>query len=117
MIVRTFYDSIGENYDEVFDRIGNDKWIEKYLRKFITEDYFAALEELIIKSEWEEAFKAAHSLKGLALNLGLSQLAASSSKLCETVRHGAPTEDISSYVACVAADYSAATSKIRELAD
>lgn len=94
MTAKELYIALDEDYNEVFDRIGNDKWIVKYLKKFTAEDYVAILKKAIDDSQWEDLFKASHSLKGLALNLGLSKLAKSSSDLCEAVRHGAPTVDV-----------------------
>lgn len=112
MTVQELYNTLGEDYNEIFDRIGNDKWIEKYLKKFTAEDYVAELGTAIAEEKWEELFKASHSLKGLALNLGLSKLADASTKLCETVRHGAPEVDVVPLFKDTETAYSAAIEQI-----
>lgn len=112
MTVQELYKALGEDYNEIFERIGNDKWIEKYLRKFNAEDYVTELKDAISSEQWEDLFKASHSLKGLALNLGLSKLADASTRLCETVRHGAPTVDVVPLFKETEAAYTAAIEQI-----
>lgn len=109
MQVREFYKDLGEDFEEVFERIGNEQWIEKYLKKFATEAYHKKLDEAIAEQSWSEAFKMAHSIKGLAMNLGLSRLAKLSSELCEPMRAGAPTIDIAPLHEVVDAEYDRVT--------
>lgn len=71
MTAKEFFDEIHEDYSAIFERIGNDAWIVKYLRKFTNDGCFDALKTAISESNWEEGFKMSHSLKGVALNLGL----------------------------------------------
>ena len=44
------------------------------------------------KADYEEAFRAAHTLKGVCANLGFTQLFKVSSDLTEELRGGAPDE-------------------------
>lgn len=115
MTVKELYETLGEDYNEVFSRIGNDKWIEKYLKKFTAEDYVAELVTAIKDQQWEALFKSSHSLKGLALNLGLGKLAETSTKLCETVRHGAPSIDVTPLFEETEKEYKAAIEQILKL--
>lgn len=115
MTVQELYVNLGEDYNEIYERIGNDKWIVKYLKKFIIEDYVNDLKTAIVDEQWEDLFKASHSLKGLALNLGLSKLANASTALCETVRSGAPTTDVTPLYNATAGYYNEAISQIELL--
>lgn len=105
MTVKEFYDSIGEKYDEVFERIGNEAWILKYLKKFACDECFASLKFAVPAKDWGEGFKMSHSLKGLAMNLGLSKLSSVSSSLCEEMRNGAPKGDLSEKLKAVENEY------------
>lgn len=95
MTVQQYYESVGGNYDDVLGRLMNEKRILKYLGKFRSTEEFEDMKAAVAAKDWENAFRHIHSLKGMALNLGLSKLAACSSELCETMRHGPPTVDIS----------------------
>ena len=56
-----------------------------------TTDY-ADLKTAVNNNDWEKAFLAVHTLKGMALNLGLSALASASSNLTEELRGGLKSE-------------------------
>ena len=117
MTVKEMYEAMNEDYNEVFDRIGNDKWIAKYLKKFITEDYAVELRAAIDGQNWEKLFKDSHSLKGLALNLGLARLAETSTVLCESVRHGTPDGEVEILYKATEEAYRDAVSWIGKLDD
>ena len=74
MTLEECYNALGGSYTDVLSRLMNDKMITKYLGKFTEDtsynDIFAALEA----KDYETAFRAAHTLKGLCLNLGLEKL-------------------------------------------
>ena len=93
MNVSDFYDAIGGDLAGTRSRLMNDERILKYLRRFPQTGDLEALCAAMTEQNWENAFRASHNLKGMALNLGLTPLAAVSSDLCETMRHGAPAED------------------------
>lgn len=105
MTVKEFYEKVGEDYNEVFERIGNEAWMVKYLRKFSSDGSYENLNNAFKDSDWNQVFRTSHSMKGIAVNLGLIKLAEVSSELCETVRNGAPTVDISGMVKNVNAEY------------
>ena len=114
MTVKELYDVLGEDYEEIFERIGADTYIVKYLKKFAAENYLEELCSAFESKNWEEAFKASHSLKGMGLNLGLARLANASSVLCETVRNGAPAVDTEPLIAEVRKEYEFAVSNINK---
>lgn len=50
---------------------GNEKLYESYLYKFPQDQNFAQLTLALQNSDWPEAVRAAHTLKGLSANLAL----------------------------------------------
>lgn len=94
MTVCDVYKEIHEDYAEVFSRIDNDEWIGKYLKKFVTADYMEELENSVRDQDWARVFRNAHSMKGMTMNLGLGELQTVSSELCELVRYGAPSHNV-----------------------
>jgi HPt (histidine-containing phosphotransfer) domain-containing protein len=65
--------------------------------------------------DYEIAFRMSHNLKGVSLNLGLTNLQKASQELCETVRHGEPATDISGLVTKVTEEYNKVVDAISKL--
>ncbi len=86
MDLKRFYDEIGGDYEGVFDRIGSEELIVKYLRKFKDSDMLGQFNRSVDAGECKEAFRHMHSLKGLCLNLGFTKLFTSVNELCEELR-------------------------------
>lgn len=102
MNVKEFYSFIGGNYEEVASRLMKEERILKYLNKFTTAEDYANLHKFLEEKNYPEAFRAIHSVKGVALNLGLSPLFKVSDVLCEELRSGEePKIDISGMVSDV----------------
>ena len=88
MTVKEFYDTIGADYQNVLSRLMKDALVVKFLNKYKDDGSYDKLEKCIKDKNYEEAFSAAHTLKGLALNLGLSKLGDAASELTEYLRSG-----------------------------
>ena len=86
MKIRECYEQMGADYDNVLSRLGSDAIVERYARKFLEEKTFDNLKEAMEKRDAEEAFRAAHTLKGICLNLGFDNLFTVSSELTEKLR-------------------------------
>ncbi len=57
------------------DRLmGNEAMIERFMKKFRTNETYSALEKAIDNSDWKAAFEASHLLKGMSGNLSMTQL-------------------------------------------
>ena len=65
-----------------------DDRIVKYLKMFPGDTSFNDTVAAFESGDWENAFKASHTLKGVCANLGLENLREKASELCETVRPG-----------------------------
>lgn len=93
MTLQNFYDSVGESLDEVLNRLHKEERITKYLGLFLQDPSFNDLETAFAEKNIEKAFRAAHTLKGVALNLGFQKLSEASSALTEDLRPRAFTEN------------------------
>lgn len=93
MTVKECYAKIGGNYEDVLRRLSDEARIERFLGKFLQDRSYPDLLLSIEQENVQEAFRAAHSLKGICLNLGLSALAQSSSQLTEALRGCAEFSD------------------------
>ena len=118
MTVKECYEKMGANYEEVFSRLRTDERIEKFLNKVLADGSYALLCDSLAKRDMPEAFRAAHTLKGVCMNLSLTKLYASSEKLTENLRgreeYG---DDIKPMLDAVSADYELTMNAIKELAN
>lgn len=106
MTVKEFYDVIGGGYEDVLSRMLKDERIVKYLRRFPEDPSYGAFFEQLEAENYEEAFRNVHTLKGLALNLGLEKLGEASSAVCEELRPKvAPDKDISGMIETLREEY------------
>lgn len=115
MTIREYYEKMGADYDDAFGRLMKDERILKYLRMFAAGKDLEQFDEALAAENYEDAFRFVHNLKGVSLNLGLTPLAKSSSVLCDALRHGKPTEDISGMIAAVKEDHAKIVGIIAEI--
>ena len=74
MTIKEFYAQIGEDDQDVVKRLGSEALIRRLILKFPQDETFAALQEALEQQNTETAFRAAHTLKGVAVNLGFTRL-------------------------------------------
>ena len=78
MTVEQVYKNMDSDYASVKDRLQNDALIEKFLIKFLADESYTNIFKNLEAQNLEEAFRAAHTLKGVCQNLGLDRLYKSS---------------------------------------
>ena len=115
MTLSEFYSSLGESLDEVLERLRLESRIVKYLGLFLSDPSFNELKDAFAKNDAQTAFRAAHTLKGVAANLGLNKLSASSSELTEDLRPGVFTDKSQTLLEKAEADYNAVVEGIKQL--
>lgn len=93
MDICDFYTELGADYGNVLRRLGNEARIRKYLNKFSADESFAELISGLSKKNYGDAFRAAHTLKGICLNLELIPLSELSIQLTELLRDYDPAAD------------------------
>ncbi len=115
MTLEECYTAIGGNYTEVVARLHSERLVRKFVLKFLDDKSFELLCSSMAEKNYEEAFRAAHTIKGICQNLGFSRLLDSSSRLSEALRHGW-TPEADGLVGEVETDYRMTEAAIRELA-
>ncbi len=93
MTVKECYEQVGGNYEEVKKRLMDDKRIIKFLGLFMKDENFEKLCSTMEKKDYKEAFRAAHSIKGVANNMAFTEYAAVISEITEDLRAGKCTEE------------------------
>lgn len=88
MTLQDCYNALGGDYEEVSARLHSDRLVRKFMLKYLDDKSFELLCTSMEEKNYEEAFRAAHTIKGVCQNLGFTKLLDSSSKLCEALRHG-----------------------------
>lgn len=86
MTVKQCYEAMGANYEEVESRLRTEERIKKFLLKVLNDKSYDLLCSSIEQSNMEEAFRAAHTLKGISQNLSLTTLYHSTSILSDILR-------------------------------
>ena len=93
MTLRECYEKLQGDYDGTLGRLCSEKLVEKFTLKFLADDSYALLEESMAAGNYNEAFRAAHTLKGVSLNLGFTKLFEVSDELTEALRAGEKPEN------------------------
>lgn len=86
MTIKECFEQIGSDYDSVLQRLGSENILKKFVIKFIDDPSFNSLKEGIAENDGEKAFRAAHTLKGICLNLGFDNLYKASYEITEQLR-------------------------------
>ena len=88
MTLEEFYCIAGGSAAETAPRLGGADATRRFLRLFPLDDSFPMLAAALERGDVQTAFRAAHTLKGVAANLGLERLRAAASDMTECLRRG-----------------------------
>ena len=69
MTLNEFYTTVGGNYEDVIARLHSEAFTEKFLRMIPQDNSLPLLKEAAAAGDVPTAFRAVHTLKGIALNL------------------------------------------------
>ena len=86
MTVEKCYEIMKGDYKDVLSRISSDDKIKKLLIKLLNDPSFAQLCNAMEKGDFEEAARAANSLKALSKNLAITSLTNSTGNLAAALR-------------------------------
>ena len=114
MTVQECYERMGGDFESVFGRFRKEDRIKKFVFRFLSDKSFETLCTSIESGNTEEAFRAAHTLKGVSQNLSFDRLFESSHEITEALRSenmGAVAE----LLPRVRDDYELTVSAIQEL--
>ena len=92
MTLKECYAALGGNYDEVMGRLRSERLVQKFVLKFLNDGSYQMLKDSLAAGDRDEAFRAAHTMKGVCANLAFNELLESSEALTEALRDGKPAE-------------------------
>lgn len=114
MTLRECYDGLGLHYEKVVSCLINEAMTKKFVLKFLDDKSFQELQEGLESADGERAFRAAHTLKGVCLNLGFDDLYKVSAELTEKLR-GYDTRGTEELFESVKAEYIKLTDAIKQV--
>lgn len=109
MTVRECYEELGSDFDKVLSRLVSEALVKKFA-------LFGQLETALADKDAETAFRAAHTLKGICLNLGFDNLFAPSQELTEKLRGATTIEGTDELFAAVEKEYDRTCEALRKIA-
>ena len=86
MTVQEFYDEVGGDYNEIMSRLRTEDRIRKFAGMFTRDESYKTLVQSINDGDAEEAFRAAHTMKGMCQNMAFTRLFQSSHEITEVLR-------------------------------
>lgn len=112
--IENAYNQIGADFDDVLRRFTSEELVVRFSEKFLEDGSFEQLGEALRNDDANAAFLASHTLKGIAQNMGFSNLFEPSNALAEFLRPipetAAGSEEL---FAAVEAEYNKTTEAIR----
>ena len=86
MTIQECYEAIGGNYEDVLRRLRSEALIRKFTLKFLEDQSYIQLKQALENKNYEDAFRGAHTLKGVCQNLSFDRLYEVSNELTELLR-------------------------------
>jgi len=88
MTLQECYVALGGDYDEAVGRLRSERLIQKFALRFLEDGSYELFCKAMAEKNYEEAFRAAHTIKGVCQNLAFTRLATSSSLMSDALRNG-----------------------------
>lgn len=114
MSLKECYAALEGDYEDVIARLRSERLVQKFVLKFLNDPSFDLLNHSLENADYEEAFRAAHTIKGICQNLSFTRLYQSSHLLTEALRNGWSPEG-AELLSRVTADYQQTIAAIRRL--
>lgn len=113
MTLEECYQKLGGDYADVTGRLPGERFVRKFVLKFLEDQSFELLRSSLEQGNVEDAFRAAHTIKGMCQNLSFTKLLGSVSAQTEALRGKNLAEGRRLFEA-VEADYALTVRTIRE---
>jgi len=114
MTVQEFYDEVGGDYNEIMSRLRTEDRIRKFAAMFTRDESYKTLVQSIDDGNVDEAFRAAHTIKGMCQNMAFTRLYKSSHEITEVLR-GKDLESAKQMLNIVTEDYNIVIAGIGKL--
>lgn len=86
MTLKECYAALEGDYEGVMGRLRTERLVQKFVLKFLDDGSYDMLTKSMESGNYEEAFRAAHTIKGVGQNLSFNKLYESSHLLTEALR-------------------------------
>lgn len=93
MTVQECYAALGGDYEDVLSRLRTEERVRKFVLKFLDDPSYDELLAALDEGRSEDAFRAAHTIKGVCQNLSFTALYQASTVLADALRTGQPASD------------------------
>lgn len=115
MNIKEFYSEINGNYDDVYSRLQNDVLMTKIVKMFLNDNSYNDLKTGLETGDGELAFRGAHTLKGVCLNLGFSNMTDDVVSFTEDLRPRSIPSDYNVKFDKITSEYNKVLEAIRKL--
>lgn len=116
MTISEMYNVIGGDFQKIMGLFGgSEAMVKKFCIKFTQDSSYENLCKYVAEGNTVEAFRMAHTLKGICQNLCFDRLGASSIKITESLRNAENTEAAKLLLPEVTADYELTANTIKEV--
>ena len=115
--MREAYEKIGANYDDACARLMGGEMLARFALKFLDDESMDRLEAAMAAGDAEEAFMAAHTLKGVSQNLGFDNLYEPAVVVTEALRDADAVDGAREGMHALQQQYAATMSALRETAE
>lgn len=85
-VIETLYQMAGGDYAGVIGRLRTNERVAKFITMFADDPSYSNLITNMDEQDWEEAFRAAHTLKGISRDMGFIDLSEYASDITEALR-------------------------------
>ena len=86
------------DFDDVMSRLLTEARVAKFTARFPADPSHQLLVDSFAAGDIPTAFRASHTLKGTAANMGYTELYTKSSAVCEDLRNGEPSPNIAEMI-------------------
>lgn len=93
MTLKELYSAIDGNYSDAVSRLMNERLVTKFVLKFVDDKSFELLENSLAEHNCTEAFRAAHTIKGVCQNLAFTRLGDRAGEMTEKLRNVTEFDD------------------------
>lgn len=93
MNLQEVYAKTGGNYEEAIMRFSTEARVVKFMRMFLRDPSYEELKQAVSAADWDAAFRAVHTMKGVAGNMSFTGLYTAASALTEALRGGKALTD------------------------
>ena len=113
MDLKECYAVAGGDYEDVMRRFMREERVDRFLKMFLNDQSFNTLCSAMDEKDYDNAFRMAHTVKGISMNLSLTDLQIASSELTENLRSGETDEDTGRYLEAMKCSYERTVAAIR----